>query len=66
MSEFGAVPGIALIHHIFSFTSSWFALAAPLNAEVFGSHDSAVTNGFIFFIAIALRTREQGTGNRQQ
>ena len=52
LSEFGAVPGIALIHHRFSFTSSWFALAAPLNAEVFGSRVSAVTNGFIFFIAI--------------
>lgn len=32
LSRFGAVPGLALIHSRFGFTSSWFALAAPFNA----------------------------------
>ena len=52
LSEFGAVPGIALLRINFGYTSSWFALAAPLNAEIFDSRVSAVTNGFAFVIAM--------------
>lgn len=52
LSEFGAVPGVALIHSRLGFTSSWFALAAPLNPEVLSSRASAITNGFIFFVSI--------------
>lgn len=52
LSEFGAVPGIALLFSNLGFTSSWFALAAPLNAEIFDSRVSAVTNGFAFLIAV--------------
>jgi len=52
MSQFGAVNGLALINGKFGFTSSWFALAAPLTSPIFGSRVSAITNGFIFLIAI--------------
>jgi len=52
MSQFGAVNGLALIHGKFGFTSSWFALAAPLTSPIFGSRVSAITNGFVFLIAI--------------
>ena len=52
LSEFGTVPGIALILSNLGFTSSWFAFAAPFNAEIFESRVSAVTNGFAFFIAL--------------
>lgn len=43
LAEHGAVPGLALINSKFGFTSSWFALAAPFNPEIFGSRVSAVT-----------------------
>lgn len=52
LSQFGAVPGVALINSKFGFTSSWYALAAPLTPEVLGSHVGAVTNGFVFLLAI--------------
>jgi len=52
MSQFGAVNGLALINGKFGFTSSWFALAAPLTSPIFGSRVSAITNGFIFLFAI--------------
>lgn len=52
LSEFGAVPGVALLLSQFGFTSSWFALAAPLNAEIFADRVSAVTNGFAFLITV--------------
>lgn len=51
LSEYGAVPGVALINSKFGFTSSWFALAAPLTPKVFGDRVGAITNGFIFLIA---------------
>ncbi len=52
LSEFGAVPGVALLLPPLGFTSSWLALAAPLNAEIFDGRVSAVTNGFAFLIAV--------------
>ena len=51
LSEYGAVPGVALINSKFGFTSSWFALAAPLTPKFFGDRVGAITNGFIFLIA---------------
>jgi len=51
LEKFGTVPGVALLFPNFGFTSSWFAFAAPLNAEIFDSRVSAVTNGFILLIA---------------
>jgi hypothetical protein len=51
LARYGAVPGVALIHDRFGFTSSWFALAAPFNDPSFGFRSSTVTNGFVFAIA---------------
>ena len=51
LSEYGAVPGVALINPKFGFTSSWFALAAPLTPKFLGGRVGAITNGFIFLIA---------------
>ncbi len=51
LEKFGTVPGIALLFPNFGFTSSWFAFAAPLNAEIFDSRVSAVTNGFVLLVA---------------
>jgi hypothetical protein len=48
LAEYGAVPGVALLHSRFGFSSSWFALAAPFNSEDIGYAAIAVTNGFIF------------------
>ncbi|BAZ29500.1 hypothetical protein NIES4074_19470 [Cylindrospermum sp. NIES-4074] len=52
LSRFGAVPGLALIHHRFGFTSSWFTLAAPFNTGIFEARSSAITGGFAFLLAI--------------
>lgn len=52
LEKFGTVPGVALLFPNFGFTSSWFAFAAPLNADIFDSRVSAVTNGFVLLIAI--------------
>jgi hypothetical protein len=52
LADFGAVPGVALLLPNFGFTSTWFALAAPLNAEFLGDRASVVTNGFIFLVAV--------------
>jgi hypothetical protein len=51
LGEYGAVPGVALIHDRFAFTSSWFALGAPFNASWFGDRNSTLLNGFVFFLA---------------
>ncbi|MBE9127578.1 MULTISPECIES: LIC_10190 family membrane protein [unclassified Coleofasciculus] len=52
LSEYGAVPGVALIQNRFGWTSSWFALAAPFHSEIFGDRVSAITNGFALLITI--------------
>lgn len=52
LSRFGAVNGLALIHHRFGFTSSWFALATPFNAGIFEARSSALTGGFVIFLAL--------------
>jgi len=51
LSDYGAVPGLALLLNNFGFTSAWFALAAPLNAAPIASQVSAVTNGFALLMA---------------
>ena len=51
LSEFGAVPGLALLQNNLGFTSSWFALTAPVNPEALAPRVSAVTNGFVLLIA---------------
>jgi hypothetical protein len=52
LSRFGTVPGIALINGKFGFTSSWFALAAPLTPTIFGDRVGAITNGYVFLLAV--------------
>lgn len=52
LSRFGTVPGLALIHARFGFTSSWFALAAPLNAGIFEARIGAVVGGFTFLLGV--------------
>ena len=52
LSEFGAVPGLASINTHFGKTSSWFTLSASLLPDILGNRIGAVTNGFIFLLAI--------------
>ncbi|AFY77123.1 hypothetical protein Ple7327_1770 [Pleurocapsa sp. PCC 7327] len=52
LSQFGAVPGLALIHSRFGFTSSWFAFSAPLTPQFLGDRVGAITNGFVFLIYV--------------
>jgi hypothetical protein len=51
LSQFGTVPGIALLIPNLGFTSSWFALAAPLNPEILNGRASAVMNGLLVFLS---------------
>jgi hypothetical protein len=51
LSRFGAVPGLALIHSRFGFTSSWFTLAAPFNIGIFEARIGSLTGGFAFLLA---------------
>ncbi|ASC72506.1 hypothetical protein XM38_034640 [Halomicronema hongdechloris C2206] len=51
LSDYGAVPGLALLMENFGFTSAWFALAAPLNAAPIASQVSAITNGLALLLA---------------
>ncbi|WP_016875199.1 LIC_10190 family membrane protein [Chlorogloeopsis fritschii PCC 9212] len=52
LHQYGTVTGVALIFSNLGFTSSWFALAAPFNPPSLEARVSAVTNGFIFLLAI--------------
>jgi hypothetical protein len=52
LAHYGTVPGLALLLANFGFTSSWFAFAAPLNGDFFDDRFSAVTNGFVFLVAV--------------
>ncbi|MBV8883628.1 MAG: hypothetical protein JO235_06460 [Chroococcidiopsidaceae cyanobacterium CP_BM_RX_35] len=52
LSEFGAIYGVALINAKFGFSSSWFAFSAPFTPESLGNHVGAITNSFVFLIAI--------------
>ena len=51
LSKFGTVPGVALIHDRFSFTSSWFALAAPFNPNHIDFRAVAITNSFLMLLS---------------
>ena len=52
LHQIGTVPGLPLLFANFGFTSSWFAFAAPLNPEFLASRASALTGGFVLFIAL--------------
>ncbi|WP_072619582.1 LIC_10190 family membrane protein [Spirulina major] len=59
-SDYGTVPGTALIHSRFGLNSSWYALAAPFHFGPFTERMGTVTGGFVLcwglcHIAITVR-----------
>ncbi|MDD2914281.1 MAG: hypothetical protein PHP70_03090 [Gallionella sp.] len=50
LAVYGSVPGLALIHDRFGFTSAWFALAAPLQTGWLKDHFVIGINSFIFYL----------------
>ena len=52
LSQVGTVPGLALLHNRFGFTSSWFALAAPFNSAGLHRHTTTLTGGFALMLLI--------------
>jgi hypothetical protein len=52
LSEYGTVPGMALLHFRFGFTSSWFALAAPFDFGPFQGRISGLLGGLAIFLAL--------------
>lgn len=52
LAEFGAVPGLALFFDHLGFTSSWFALAAPLNPNFLQGSALVITNGFALLLIV--------------
>lgn len=53
LSKWGTVPGLALLHDRFGFTSVWFALAAPFNTGFLETRIVALNGGFAIFLAFA-------------
>lgn len=52
LSEAGIPSGLALIHNRFGFTSSWFALTAPINHGILNGRISTVANCSILFVVL--------------
>jgi hypothetical protein len=52
LSEYGTVPGLALLHFRFGFSSSWFALAAPFDFGPFEGRISGLLGGLAIFLAL--------------
>lgn len=52
LSEYGAAPGVALVHSRFAFASTWFALAAPFDAWALEGRVAAVAGGFVTLVAV--------------
>lgn len=52
LAQYGTVPGLALFFSPLGAVSSWLALAAPFNPEILAGRVSAVTNSFVFLIAV--------------
>ena len=52
LAEFGSVPGLALIHERFGFSSSWFALSAPFDHGLLSGRIYSVTGGFVLFMML--------------
>jgi hypothetical protein len=53
LSSYGTVPGLALIHFRFGFSSSWFALAAPFDFGPFQGRTSALLGGVAIFLCLS-------------
>jgi hypothetical protein len=52
LSSYGTVPGLALIHFRFGFSSSWFALAAPFDFGPFQGRISALLGGLAILLCL--------------
>jgi len=52
LSEFGLVPGIALLQRRYGWTSSWFAAAATLNHGLLRGREAAIIGGLPFALMI--------------
>jgi hypothetical protein len=52
LSQFGTVPGFALLHNRFGFSSTWFTLAAPFNTGILEARINSLTGGFAFSLII--------------
>lgn len=52
LSLYGSVPGLALIHKRFAFTSSWFATAAPFNHGILDGRVSSLMGGFALLMLL--------------
>lgn len=53
LSSYGTVPGLALIHFRFGFSSSWFALAAPFDFGPFQGRTSALLGGLAILLCLS-------------
>lgn len=51
LSKFGTVPGLALLHSRFGFTSSWFSLVASFNLESLSGKTIALSGGLALLMA---------------
>lgn len=52
LSDFGAVPGLALTHLRFGFASSWFALGAPFSTELLEGRTTALLGGLALSLTV--------------
>jgi hypothetical protein len=57
LAEHGLVRGLALVYFRFGWTSSWFALAAPLNHGVLAGRAAAVVGGLPFALVVVSTLR---------
>lgn len=53
LSNFGLVPGLALIHWRLGIASSWFAIAAPLNHGILEGRIYSLPGGFCLFMMLS-------------
>jgi hypothetical protein len=67
LSNFGLVRGLALLHFRFGLTSSWFAIAAPINNGPLAGRAAAIIGGLLFAFlsvvatSIAIRLSRAGS-----
>lgn len=52
LARYGTVPGLALIHFRFGFSSSWFALAAPFDFGPFQGRTAALLGGLAILLCL--------------
>ncbi|MGB0562148.1 MAG: LIC_10190 family membrane protein [Spirulinaceae cyanobacterium] len=67
LTQFGAVPGLALIHYTFGYSSAWLALSAPLHTIAPDRADTVIS-GFAILMLVyqalpGLKRIHQAQGN---